>query len=84
MHEGSVIDNHFRHVSKMVHLGSGAERDIGDIELTRRARYLIGTNGDPRKKAAIAAVTAPLAVPEAAPAAIRDLYPSKGKDPGSH
>jgi len=54
--EDGRAENHFRHVPKMVPLGSRAERDIGDIELTRRACYLIGINGDPRKKDTIAAV----------------------------
>lgn len=33
----------------MVGLGSGAQRDIADIKLTRYACYLIAQNGDPRK-----------------------------------
>ncbi len=33
----------------MVELGSGAERQIDDIILTRYACYLIAQNGDPRK-----------------------------------
>lgn len=33
----------------MVLLGSGAERQIDDILLTRYACYLIAQNGDPRK-----------------------------------
>lgn len=49
-------DDHFRHVSKMIGLGKGAQRNIGDIELSRRACYLVGINGDPRKKDTIAAV----------------------------
>ena len=43
------IDNHFVDVNKKVHLGSGAERAIDDIILTRYACYLIAQNGDPRK-----------------------------------
>ena len=43
------IKNHFPDVGKMVTLGSGAPRDIGDIKLTRYACYLIAQNGDPRK-----------------------------------
>lgn len=42
--------NHFRNVTKMVSLGSGAERPIEDIMLTRYACYLIAQNGDSRKE----------------------------------
>ena len=34
----------------MVKLGSGAERPIEDLMLTRYACYLIAQNGDPRKE----------------------------------
>lgn len=44
------IDDHFRDVTKMVSLGSGSERDIKDILLTRYACYLIAQNGDPKKE----------------------------------
>lgn len=43
------MDDHFADVSKMVDIGSGAERSIEDIILTRYACYLIAQNGDPRK-----------------------------------
>ena len=43
-------NDHFRGVTKMVRLGSGAERAIEDIMLTRYACYLIAQNGDPRKE----------------------------------
>lgn len=43
--------DHFRGVTKMVKLGSGAERPVDDFMLTRYACYLIAQNGDPRKQA---------------------------------
>ncbi|MBC8285984.1 MAG: DNA damage-inducible protein D [Nitrospinae bacterium] len=48
---GGVVANHFRGVTKMVQIGSGAERPVDDIILTRYACYLIAQNGDPRKEA---------------------------------
>lgn len=47
---GGVVTNHFRGVTKMVPIGSGAERPVDDIMLTRYACYLIAQNGDPRKE----------------------------------
>lgn len=44
-----AVEDHFRDVTKMVSIGSGVPRDIGDIKLTRYACYLIAQNGDPRK-----------------------------------
>lgn len=46
---GHRVGDHFVDVSKMVQLGSGSQRDIDDIMLTRYACYLIAQNGDPRK-----------------------------------
>jgi len=45
----NVLD-HFTDISKMVQIGSGAERKQQDYELTRYACYLIAQNGDSRKK----------------------------------
>jgi DNA-damage-inducible protein D len=47
---GYAADDHFRGVTKMVKLGSSAERAIDDFMLTRYACYLIAQNGDPRKE----------------------------------
>ena len=48
--QGVNIDDHFREVTKMVKLGSGAEREVKDYMLTRYACYLIAQNGDPKKE----------------------------------
>lgn len=44
-----VLD-HFPDVRKMVRIGSGAEKAIDDMMLTRYACYLIAQNGDSRKE----------------------------------
>ena len=46
---GNAISNHFANVGKMVKLGSRAEREVKDYNLSRLACYLIAQNGDPRK-----------------------------------
>ena len=46
---GHEVSDHFLDIRKMVPLGSGAQREIEDIALTRYASYLIAQNGDPSK-----------------------------------
>jgi DNA-damage-inducible protein D len=43
------MEDHFLGVTKMVDLGSGSQREVEDIMLTRYACYLLAQNGDPRK-----------------------------------
>ncbi|MHB1185190.1 MAG: DNA damage-inducible protein D [Desulfobulbia bacterium] len=47
---GHTISDHFVDVNKMVDLGSGSQREVDDIMLTRYACYLIAQNGDPKKQ----------------------------------
>ena len=46
---GIAVSDHFADVGKMVDLGSGSQREIEDIALTRYACYLVAQNGDPAK-----------------------------------
>jgi len=46
---GEAVSDHFVGVNKMVPLGSGSEREIKDIALTRYASYLVAQNGDTSK-----------------------------------
>jgi len=47
---GEKLSNHFVDVNKMVEVGSGAERKLEDIALTRYACYLVAQNGDASKQ----------------------------------
>jgi DNA-damage-inducible protein D len=51
---GEEVKNHFAELSKMVEIGSGAQKPIDDIALTRYACYLIAQNGDATTKSEIA------------------------------
>lgn len=51
---GEEAKNHFAEFSKMVEIGSGAQKPIEDIALTRYACYLIAQNGDATSKTEIA------------------------------
>ena len=46
---GEQVSDHFADISKMVGLGSGSQRVVEDIALTRYACYLIAQNGDSSK-----------------------------------
>lgn len=47
---GQSIKNHFEDVNDMVSIGSGANRKIQDVHLSRYACYLIMQNADPSKE----------------------------------
>lgn len=46
---GVPVHDHFRDVTKMVSIGSGAERPVSDTMMTRYACYLAAQNADPAK-----------------------------------
>lgn len=46
---GIAVTDHFAGIGKMVDLGSGSQREIQDVALTRYACYLVAQNGDPAK-----------------------------------
>lgn len=47
---GNSVQNHFVDVNKMVEIGSNANRQVDDIELSRYACYLVVMNGDSTKE----------------------------------
>ena len=47
---GHPVADHFVDVNKMVDLGSGSQREVDDVMLTRYACYLVAQNGDPKKR----------------------------------
>lgn len=46
---GEIAANHFVDITKLVKIGSGTERKVEDIALTRYACYLVAQNGNPAK-----------------------------------
>ena len=46
---GQPASDHFVEATKMVSLGSGSQRELDDIQLSRYACYLVVQNGDPTK-----------------------------------
>lgn len=49
LNSSHTVSDHFSHVGKIVEAGVAA-KDVGDMQLSRYACYLIVQNGDPRKK----------------------------------
>ncbi len=45
----NAVEDHFVDITKMVDIGSGAQREVADVRLSRYACYLIVQNGDPSK-----------------------------------
>ncbi len=46
---GHDIEDHFGEITEMVDIGSGGQRSVADVRLSRYACYLIVQNGDPAK-----------------------------------
>jgi DNA-damage-inducible protein D len=46
---GQLVEDHMQDILHMVDIGSGAQRNVDDIRLSRYACYLIVQNGDPSK-----------------------------------
>ncbi|MCC6463118.1 MAG: DNA damage-inducible protein D [Saprospiraceae bacterium] len=50
INSGNQVADHFEDILDMVSIGSGAERQIEDVKLSRYACYLIVQNADPAKE----------------------------------
>ncbi len=46
---GQAVTDHFEDILEMVSIGSGAQRELSNVHLSRYACYLIVQNGDPSK-----------------------------------
>lgn len=46
---GQSAQDHFEEILAMVKIGSGAQRELSDVKLSRYACYLVVQNGDPSK-----------------------------------
>jgi DNA-damage-inducible protein D len=49
LNSGHPIEDHFEDILGMVKIGSGAQRQLKDVKLSRYACYLVVQNGDPSK-----------------------------------
>src|SRR3954465_1517726 len=47
---GQVVEDHFAQARKLVAIGSGAQREVEDLHLSRYACYLVVQNADPAKE----------------------------------
>ena len=47
---GQVVEDHFAQARKMIKLGTGAQREVEDMHLSRYACYLVIQNSDPTKE----------------------------------
>jgi DNA-damage-inducible protein D len=47
---GQEVSDHFAHVREMVSIGSGAQRKVNDVRLSRYGAYLAVENADPQKE----------------------------------
>lgn len=45
-----TVENHFSQMGKMVQIGSGAQREVVEYQLSRYAAYLVIQNADPTKE----------------------------------